>query len=194
MSEYSVFKPRSSRSMFVDYPELRKFRAFDGLREDDILFVWFFACESSPLNTAKKDLTHQEKVEKAVKLSYNRREGMSKITKIEVGNMIDERFPPKISAAIEQMEKFRVGPRIRAKQMTENAFNNLEKILNIDVSEEEDMTKQKAYVDIVEKGLKIMPKIVESIEGGYRLTEEKEDEELSIEGISPIDSYHDQED
>ena len=76
--------------------------------------------------------------------------------------------------------------------MTEKAFDNLEKILDVDVSIDDDMTKHKAYVDIVEKGLKIMPKIVESIEGGYRLTEEKDEDEesLTANGTSLIDNWH----
>jgi len=115
--------------------------------------------------------------------------------------MMDGRINDKLLAAINQMEKFRVGPRIRAKRMTEKAFDNIEKILDIDAGDranflnkdgEPDFTKKKAYVDTVEKGLKIMPSLIESLEGGYRLVQEDEDEdEGSInDGGSAIDRFH----
>ena len=177
--------------MFVDYPELKTLKAFALLRPEEMLFVWYLACESSPLNDKNKELSDRDRAQQSIDCSYLA-EGQKLITKIEIDNLLDGRFSEKMSAAIEQMEKFKVGPRIRAKQMTEKAFDNLEKILDVDVSIDDDMTKHKAYVDIVEKGLKIMPKIVESIEGGYRLTEEKDEDEesLTANGTSLIDNWH----
>ena len=202
MSEYSVFKPKSTRGMFVDYPELRKLKAFASLKEADMLFVWFYACESSPVNNKKRDINQREKVQEAIDYSY-KADNKNLISKIEIDSMLEGRFRDSISAAIEQMEKFRVGPRIRAKQMTENMFANIEHIINIDASDktqfltkddEVDFGKKKAYVDTVEKSLKLMPQLIESLEGGYRLTEEeKDDVDLSDDGESIIDAFHDNE-
>jgi hypothetical protein len=190
MSQYSIFKPKSARGMFVDYPELKKLKAFALLRPQDMLFVWYLSCESSPVNNGKKQPDKRIRIQQAIDYSYFA-EGQKLISQIEADKLLDGRFTEKISAAMEQMERFKVGPRIRAKQMTEKAFDNLEKIIGADASTETDLSKQKAYVDIVEKGIKIMPAIIESLEGGYRLVEEEDkDEESLSDGMSAIDKYH----
>lgn len=199
MSEYSVFKPKSTRGLFVDYPELKKFSKLENLRPDDILFVWFYACEASPVNSKKKETSQRDRVKESLDLSYYKSD-INTISKIDADNMLDGRFSPKIAGAIEQMEKFRVGPRVRARMLTEKMLTNVETILDIDASDtaqfqnkdkEVDFAKKKAYVDTVEKGLKIIPKLISSLEGGYDLSEEKEEEELLTEGESMIDNWHD---
>ena len=47
--KYSIFYPKSSRMLTADYPEFKKVREFKDINRGDLLFVWYFACEGSPL-------------------------------------------------------------------------------------------------------------------------------------------------
>ncbi len=199
MSEYSIFRPKSSRTIFSDYPALRKIPAFELIKEDDFLFVWYYACESSPFfNT--EDL--RTRVQQALDYSYLRA-GKTRITKELKEQFLLGEFPDKISIAIEQMRKYRVGPRVRAKMMMEKAFENLEKILNIDANDKKnfenkegeiDMSKKKAYVETIAKASELLPKIIDQLEGSFHVAKNKKEEAGSPEEESLIDRYHEDRD
>ena len=150
MSEYSVFKPKSERGLFSDYPELKKLKAFSSLKSVEMLFVWYLACESSPVNNHIERLKLRERVKEAGEHSYFAN-GRKLITDVEFDSMLDGRFPDKMSEAIRQMEKFKVGPRVRAKQITEKAFDNIEKILNIDAGDGKNFLNKDGEVDFAKK-------------------------------------------
>jgi len=197
MSDYSIFKPKSKKGIFVDYPDLRKIQSFSGLKDYEMLFVWYYACESSPLYSIENEAI---RVRKSLEHSYL---VGNKISKDDTERMVSGDFTPKITAAVADMQKYRVGPRIRAKMVIEKGFENMETILNIDAGDskmflnkdnEVDFGKKKAYVDTLAKAVDLMPKLINQLEGGFHLTEEKGTDETSFEGESLMDQYHDQKD
>jgi hypothetical protein len=195
MSEYSIFKPKSKRGLFLDYPELRKVPAFTNLSPDEMLFVWYYACESSPF----VDLTTERtRIEESLNISMLR--GGKKMSKDQKDRLLEGEFSAKVTTAIDHMQKYRVGPRIRAKMMVEKGFENLEKILNIDASNnslflnkegEVDFAKKKSYVDTMAKATDILPKVIEQLEGGFNIKKDKAGEDEAFKGQKLIEDYHD---
>ena len=121
----------------------------------------------------------------------------------EYNDVINLNFTPRISAGIKAMERFKIGPRIRAKMIYETSFSNIEKILDIDASNEmnflnkdgeTDQAKKKAYVDTVSSAVKIIPELIDRLEGNLGLTskEDAEEDEQGSDGVSYIDEFHEQ--
>jgi hypothetical protein len=197
VSEYSIFKPKSARGIKLDYPELKQYAVFNALNNDQMLFVWYYACESSPFFKMARD---RDRVQEALNHSLLRASNSS-LNKTEKEEFLSGNFPAKITSAIEEMQRFKVGPRIRAKQMIEKGFENIEKILNVDASEssqflnkdgEIDFAKKKSFVDTLAKAMDIMPGLIKQLEGNFSLKEDKkeEDAESAFEGRSLIDEFH----
>jgi hypothetical protein len=202
ISEYSVFKPKSTRMLYEDYPELAKIKLFKDLNRFDLLFVWYYACEASPFFKISDNKT---RVEECFKLTYFSG-GNKKLDQKAKERYLACRFPEKIENAIEIMKNFRIGPRVRAKMIVEKAFENIEKILDIDASDEKqflnkdnevDYSKKKAYVDTAAKAIEILPKLITQIEESFGISDRKGSEnqlEEAFEGESIADMFHEQED
>lgn len=198
MSDYSIFKPKSTRSIFNDYPELRLVPEFKPLSNDDMLFVWYYACESSPHFRITKD---RIRVEKALEDSYFRN-GKKHLMQTDKERYLTCMFPEKIRLAIEAMSQYKVGPRVRAKMLLEKGFENIEHILNIDASDEKhfknkdgevDFTKKKAFMDTLAKATDLMPSLISQLEKGFHVTEDKDKNTSStFEDESFMDNYHDE--
>lgn len=194
-SQYSIFKPKSTRGLFVDYPELRTHEEFSKLTNDEMLFVWYYACEASPLYKISND---RKRVEEAIDNSFLKN-GKKKISDREANDYKAGKFPAKISAAIKKMVAFKVGPRVRAKMLIEQSMNHIEEILNVDLSDktqflnkdgEVDWSKKKAFVDTIAKSNEIFPTLVKQLEGGFAISEEKKGGSAMLDGESLMDDYH----
>ena len=48
VKRYSMFYPKNTRSFKSDYPELFKNPIYSKLSNNEMLFVWYYACEASP--------------------------------------------------------------------------------------------------------------------------------------------------
>lgn len=199
ISDYSIFMPDSSRSILLDYPELAENKSFKKLGPNDMLFVWYFACEASPFFDIQGD---RKKVQHAIDKAYSRKGGGYLIPKASVEEYLAGKFPEKIKLAIDEMIKFRIGPRVRALKVLEKGFVNLEAILDVDPTNDKsflgkdgtvDFAKKKAYVDTFKTAIETMPKIVKQMEQRYSVVEFKDEESLDDEGSGFIDDYIDTE-
>lgn len=199
VSDYSIFAPKSSRALYVDYPELRQYKQLKDLRSHEILFVWYYACESSPFYHISDDFVRAKK--SAEKSCYTGNK--LSISGPEFQNLINLKFPPKVERAIPIMIKFKVGPRIRAKMLYEKAFDNIQKILDVDASDETqflnkdsevDWTKKKAFVDTISSATKNIPELVKQLEDNFSVSSKSDDEndEDGFDGMSLADEFHEQ--
>ena len=197
--QYSIFRPKSARGIFMDYPKLRHYEAFKGLSNYDMLFVWYYACESSPLFKIKDN---RKRIEQCLAVSYLK-DGQNKLSKKDKDRYLAADFPAKVENGIKQMQKFKVGPRVQALMMTQKSFDNLYKILDIDASndahfknkdDEVDFSKKKAFVDTIAKAQSVLPSIVNQLEGSFDLSDDQSSEDSLFEGESMIDTYHENED
>lgn len=197
ISDYSIFMPRSANGLFYDYPEMRNIEEFKGLQNDDILFVWYFACEASPFFMIRSDT---ERAKQAMSKSYTRK-GEDKYPKAAQQKILAGQFPEKVQEAIRRMRSYKIGPRIVAKKALEKMFNNVLAIVDIDVKDtshflnaqgEVDFGKKKAYVDTVKSASDQLPKLIAQMEEGFHVVEKDKKEGASDED-SFLDSFHDEE-
>lgn len=192
--EYSVFKPTSKRGIFNDYPELRHFEAFQQIEANPMLFVWYFACESSPYFKITDD---RERAKLSIEESFIKK-GKKKISDKDIQKMIAGEFSTKMTVAIEEMKRFKVGPRVRALMMVEKGFSNLSEIIDVDIKDKKifesdgeiDFAKYKSYVDTVAKAVDLIPKMINQLEGRFSLKEDKVKGQSTFEGGSFMDDYH----
>ena len=123
--KYSMFRPKSKRGLLADYPELKDYFDTGGLNRSEMLFVWYYGCRVSPLFDLEDDRT---KIEQCLDASFG-----YKITNEDREKWMSGGIPHKILEAIESMQKFQPGPRVRAMLMTERMLNNIEEIININL-------------------------------------------------------------
>ena len=121
---FMLFAPKSDRGLRVDYPELSNYEELKSLFKKELLFVWYYACKSSPLfdfDGPKKVL-----IEKCVKASGLKLDDPAKKVKFMAGN-----FPAKVQAAIEVMQNFEPSARITAKLEALKDIEDLKKMTSL---------------------------------------------------------------
>lgn len=191
---YSMFYPKTKAGILVDYPELKKHEIFTKINKFELLFAWYFACKASPFD-------YEEDVREKTILALRESFGDKKAVKLKE-TFLAGNFSEKLRAAIVEMRKFQIGPRIRAKIMTEKIMSNYEKLIDIDVDTEfkgkegegEDWTKKKAYIDSCAKISLTIPMLINQAEGGFGVTEIEEGETVEIEAQDLIDIFHESQD
>ena len=68
ISNYSLFRPKTSQGLKYDYPEIFKQKEFVSLTNKEVLMVWYFACEGSPYNG--KEISDKQKIKEILKDHY----------------------------------------------------------------------------------------------------------------------------
>lgn len=192
INDFSLFAPKSERDIRNDYPELREVEEFKKLSKSDMLFIWYYACEASPLAATKSDQKRAQ-----VSIDYIRRINPNLITgKFEKYAILE--FDYQMEAAINRMMKYRMGIRVRAKKMIDSILSNYEKIACVDINGAEfldkegskDFTKIKAYVDSSKTMSTNLPGLIEQAERGFSVTEDEyQGSEDMGDGDTLMDDY-----
>lgn len=158
----TVFEPQlGNRDIKNDYPELKKYEEFSGLRNVEILFCWYFGNQTSPFYPLKDTRT------KSYKSLLH-----SGLLDIIQGNVMERDkylrgdFPPKIQVAIAKMSSFRPDLRIRGRLMQEEIFNNYSKIVTQDVSTMT-LEERKEYAKMTADITKMIATLIGEIENLY---------------------------
>lgn len=192
IEKLSMFYPKTTKGLVIDYPEIASNPVLKALNKNDLLFVWYYACRASPF--VKED-NNSVKIENAAKEAYGRTINEGLLQKLLAGN-----FSDKMRHAIVEMEKFQVGPRIRAKMMVEKIMGNYSTLVDIDPKTdfqdkdgEEDWTKKKAYIDSCAKISSALPLLISQSEGGFGMIETEPGEAIDINPHDIIDAFHDTE-
>lgn len=180
---YSMFYPKTKDGLLIDYPQLQKFKEFNELRKEELLFVFFFYCKSSPL--AGIDNQYR-RAEKAVSHSFSNT-GTQEAAQFKKCN-----FPDRIIVAGEKMRIFEPGPRIRAKKLIEKILSDYEKIVggtDVDDEENSDMNKKKNYVELTKIVANALPGLISQAEESFGVTEIGSEEELEDGEDSAIELF-----
>ena len=187
--KYSMFYPKSKHGLLLDYPELAKNETFKNLGKEDLLFVWYMACKSSPFSKEENPRILREK-------SMNESYSHNALNRVREKYLAGD-FPEKIRYAIQEMRKFEVGPRVRAKKMVETILGNYEKLIDIDTKTEfitdkgdVDWSKKKAYIDACKTVSSNLPTLISQAEGGFSLSEAEEGKEIEINSEDLVDKFH----
>lgn len=177
---YTLFDPKSKREIKNDYPELRKNKVFKDLNKSQMLFVWFYANEASPLYKIEDD---RERIGECIKRSFNFPGSRHKLNGSNVEKFLNKTFGKNIDNGIEEMLKYKLSPRILAKKMVDTTLKNYYAIINVDVTSssfldsegEIDFAKKKSYVDAAATIIKNLDGLIEKAEQGFGITESAED-------------------
>ena len=192
IQKLSMFYPKTKKGLIVDYPELSNYEVFKSLSKYELLFVWYFACKSSPFI---REEDPKIRAERSILESFGQN------AKADIrSRYMSSNFPEKIRVAVAEMQKFEIGPRIRAKMMVEKIMTNYSELVDIDVKtefkdkdQEEDWTKKKAYIDSCAKISSALPTLIVQSEGTFGITQKDDGETVEIEASSIIDAFHDAE-
>jgi len=187
--EYSMFYPKSKLGLKSDYPELASNPIFESLSNNEMLYVWYYACKASPFS---KEDDLRLRADKSVMEAFGPNKGPQVRTAYLAGN-----YSEKVRAAIIEMTKFQIGPRIRAKLMIEKIIGNYEELIDINTKSEfinkdgdVDWTKKKAYIDACATVSKNLGNLINQAEGSFGVQEKEEGDVIEIDSQDLIDSFH----
>jgi hypothetical protein len=193
LSPYSMFRPTSARQLSINYPELFRVEEFDDMQANDIIFAWYYGHCSSPFFDVENE---RERAKNSYRHAYELIDVFGKAPNKD--QYVNGRFPEKMNLAIARMERFSMTSRIRVLRMLERSLDNVEKILNIDASNdahfknkdgEVDFSKKKAYIDTVAKANDFLPLLIDRVETeGFSVKKDKKSDE--DKDFSFADKYH----
>lgn len=192
--ELLLFAPKSDRGLRIDYPELSGIKEFESLRKNEMLFVWYYGCKSSPyFNLDWKETDIIKKCVEKSQLNVNK-------------EFLEGKFPDKIKSAVLVMNRFEPALRIIARQEAAKTLLDNRKLTslildnegnNIQFQSKEgdvDFMKKKHYQKMLSDASADLPVLIQRAEQGFGLTEKSkskvEDKNLDDGGKSFAETYH----
>lgn len=183
-----LFGPKDGKSLIRLYPELAAQKEFD-LPSDDLLFVWYYSNQSSPIDPSLPEKTRaQMAAREAFKREYDK-EKRQRFSELD--------FPEKIKTAISKMRKYMPEARAEAKRMLQTSFNKMQQMIDVDVEDfkyvdekgqiQVNWTGRKQYFDMVHKMTETLPILLKQIEEGFGIDTIKPGHEKADNAIS---KYH----
>lgn len=198
---YMLFAPKSARGLRVDYPELNEYPEFQGLRANEMLFVWWYACKSSPYYDIDKK-TEREIIAMCLEKARMRFDDPAKKEKF-----LSQNFPEKINAAITTMRTFEPSVRILGRLSAIRSLSNIRKLTSLELDEhgnhpmfikgkgedaEVDFKKRTDYMNMIIKKEEKIGSIIDKAERGYgvaKMTDEQS-KDLDDGNLTFLESYH----
>jgi len=185
LKDYVMFAPKGERDLRRDYPELWDYPALAKLANpSEILFVWWYACRSSPII----DMPDEKRFSLAVEKSFK-------------GSRIDEvkgkyapggqapALPEEWKAAIKVMNSFNPGMRIEMAVNNEFLFKQCSK--HIQQERMGDHQDREDYLKTSALARKTQEEILRSIEKGNHGVDERKN--TTLENLEDISStFHKQ--
>lgn len=144
---------------------------FKSLSDKELLFVWYFACKSSPVCDKKE----MDRVVEAFKLvpefAVNMKEDVYE-------SFLSRNFPSHISYAIKVMKRFDPDIRFRAKTFTDRIMDNIDYVTRKKAETYADISvgELKSFIDMQINIAKNLPDIVSASEHGYGFKKNTEKE------------------
>lgn len=161
-------KPEDYRNR---YPELTRTAEFDNIPPKGLIFIWFYANQTSPLVLYTSD--DYERAEEALK-----RSGFNP-GKVERDRILKLQWDSAFAEAIKKMNSFDPGARYKAYCMIKNIFDHYEKLIAqgpgaFQTTEGEDdkvitYTDHKRYVDVSAKIADELPGLLTKLEEGFAI-------------------------
>ncbi|HHT9135807.1 MAG TPA: hypothetical protein ACFYEK_01040 [Candidatus Wunengus sp. YC60] len=194
----AIFAPKNGVVLKRDHPELKENKKFKDLSNEEITWVWHYACKSSHLDDEQeKGLTMAERAKKAADLSFKTNTPASKEAKIKFAKLD---VPERIKEAIDEMRKYNPTARDIASKIIETSFINLynmiavnaEDFIEVEVDEHGNerkrinFTARKQYVETVAKTSETLPELLKQLESNFGV--ERKENDKSTDRL--IDEYH----
>ena len=188
----SLFQPQNEKDLKKQFPELSDVEEFDKLTSSEMLFVWWYSNQTSPLVSPESEMfqaSPQKRAEEAFEKSFKRDD--------QKATYVSRNFPDRIRIAIARMAKFDVSVRSKAKNIVEEILSNYEKMVKVEMADftttdengntEISFTARNAYVNSCSKISDALPQIIRQVEEGFGLRPIKGAEQ---KGTKAIDYFH----
>jgi len=169
----ALFFPDRKKKLVDAYPELATKPEFRDLTKPEGDFVWWFACQASPLNS--KETGIKDRFEKA-RAAFDNSFGPNADQSVRV-KYYNCQFSPEIMQANEVMQRFSPDHRSRANEAEEQIFKNLLSISKIDINnvmyktvdgvEVFDASSVSSYVTAIQKVREELPEVIKIREEGF---------------------------
>ena len=155
--DFFIFYP-SKKSMKTEYEELDDVVEFKDLSNRELVFVWWYANQTSPYFDIK-DLKHKTAL--CIREAFG-----SKLSKEDIDSFVEGNFPERISLAIPVMKRFSPSVRMKAKMMKEKIMSDYMQLLSVNVKDLDEKAV-KAYVDMTKIISPALKELVADIENSF---------------------------
>jgi len=181
--EVKLFEP-NNRNLSIEYPELAGISEFAELNTSDLKFVWYYSNRTSPHYS---DNNQTRKISKCIRESYG-----NSLDEDVKAKFLSSNFPHKLKQAMKRMETFNPSLRLKAKLSVERIFDNLQRLVDIEEGDLEDMelNNKKDYVALAIKISESLPSIVRQLEEGFGVTYGTKSNTGNNKGPSLMDKLH----
>lgn len=204
MSEFKeellMFAPKSARGLRMDYPEIREVKEFQDLRPQQLLFVWYLACKTSPYYDVD-DLEERDIIKLCLEKSK-----LNIVDPTSKAEFLEGKFPDRIKAAIPPMQRFEPSIRILARIEAARMILDYKKLTSLNLDDDGnhtqfmgkdgdvDFNKKQKYHKMLDDGMEALPRLIAKAEQGFGIIEKSksqiEDKNLDESGKSFGDTYH----
>jgi len=174
--DFTIFDPRKiSGSYFNTYPELKRITEFEGLKENEMKLVWYYANPTSPYADIQDDKERMKKAcSEVFKLNHDMRTPYLK-----------GEIPSNVSLAISRMAKMLPTHRNRAKEIIEKTFSELEGVAKLGVegfrSASGDIDYSK-FVTTMASVRKELPELLKTLEEGFSIKIKNDKQKPELDG------------
>lgn len=195
--DYTIFAPKSGTTLKRLYPELEENVKFRDISNEELTWVWNYACKASHL-VKDENLGNSDRAKLAADLSFIAGTEVSKDAKKRFSKL---ELPERIKEAVDEMKKYDPVARALAAQIIETSFLNLynmaavnnDDFIEVEVNDKGDeikrinFTARKQYTETVAKISEILPELIKQRESNFGVTKKTGDKSEK----KLIDKYHD---
>lgn len=156
---YLIFAPKGIKDLRIYYPELLEFPECkpQAIKHHDLLFAWWYACQSSPLF----DREDSGKLGECIHVAYpNAQQRAAKTAEFA------DKIPDNINAAMKRMEVFNVATRVENYVQTKMVRDNCKALLAENVEMMFDDNQKDAWATRAPKLWKLLEETQRTIERG----------------------------
>ena len=181
---YLLFAPRKGRDLKTEYSELNQTEQFKRLSKDEMLFVWYMACVSSPFAEFKDE----EKLDTVIDLSFPKKFRDAKRTEYQ-----GRSFPTHIREALVKMRSYDLPHRLRNRVFCEQFYANLEHISKVKVADESgkvDFAQAKDYANMISSVTKTMRELSAMLENTDGFGVAEEDPSMKLQKGDALRAFH----
>ena len=151
----NLFPPTTGRDLRYEYPELNKIEEFKSLTANEMLYVYYYTMMYSDENNERM------RIAKSIFMAFSGRMSEDDKEKWLSGNI-----PEKVRVACKRASAFDFSARIKSKKSKDVLFENLNKMINVDITtftDEEgniDVDRQNKYVAMAERAIQMIDKLI----------------------------------
>ena len=181
---YLLFAPRKGRDLKTEYSELNQTEQFKRLSKDEMMFVWYMACVSSPFAEFKDE----EKLDTVIDLSFPKKFRDAKRTEYQ-----GRSFPTHIREALVKMRSYDLPHRLKNRVFCEQFYANLEHISKVKVADESgkvDFAQAKDYANMISSVTKTMRELSAMLENTDGFGVAEEDPSMKLQKGDALRAFH----